>query len=188
MIWSQMKTVAASYIHRKDLTFDDYQAGAIADMAGKLDVFDNEVAVSMTAALDGVTQLNTVALPLDFGRAKALRLNNVAQKSAPLQAVFDSSTGDLFAISGQSIYLSGAGTVLLFYGARWPALTDTQTNVILTKYPNIYLSALLVQAATFIQDFDALNIYTQQLTDAIETANADKAMAAHTANMAVVAG
>lgn len=188
MLWSQMKTLAASYIHRKDLVFDDYQAGAIADMATKLDVFDNEAAVSMTAAMDATTNLNRVALPADFGRAKALRLNNVAQRSAALQAVYDAPDGDLFAISGQSIYLSASGTVLLFYGARWPLLTDTQTNVILTKYPNIYLSALLVQAATFIQDFDALNIYTQQLTDAIDTANADKAMAAHTANMAVVAG
>ena len=65
---------------------------------------------------------------------------------------------------------------------------DTQTNVILTKYPNVYLAALLVQAATFIQDFDALNIYSGQLDLYVATANADKAMAAHTANMAVIAG
>jgi len=188
MLWSQMKTLAASFIHRKDLTFDDYQAGAIADMATRLDVFDNEVAAAIASTMDATTNLNMVALPVDFGRAKALRLNNVAQRSAPLQAVFDSADGDLFAISGTSIYLSGAGTVLLFYGARWPLLTDTQTNVILTKYPNVYLAALLVQAATYIQDFDALNIYSAQLDNSIDTANAQKAMAGYTANMAVVAG
>lgn len=186
MLWSQMKTVAASFIHRKDLVFDDFQASAIADMATRLDVFDNEAAVAMTASLDAVSNLNAVALPTDFGRVKALRLNNVAQRSAPLQAVYDGY--DLFAISGTNIYLSTSGQVLLFYGSRWPELTDTQTNVILTKYPNIYLAALLVQAATFIQDFDALNTYDAQLNNYIETANANKAMAAHTANMAVVAG
>lgn len=187
MLWSQMKTVAAGFIHRKDLVFDDFQAHAIADMATRLDVFDNEAAVAMTASLDAVTNLNSVALPSDFGRVKALRLNNVAQRSAALQAVYDAG-GDLFAISGKNIYLSASGAVLLFYGARWPELTDTQTNVILTKYPNIYLAALLVQAATFIQDFDALSTYDAQLNNYIETANANKAMAGHTANMAVVAG
>jgi hypothetical protein len=156
-------------------------------MATRLDVFDNEAAVAMTASLDAVSNLNAVALPTDFGRVKALRLNNVAQRSAPLQAVYDGG-GDLFAISGKNIYLSASGAVLLFYGSRWPELTDTQTNVILTKYPNIYLAALLVQAATFIQDFDALNTYDAQLNNYIETANANKAMAGHTANMAVVAG
>lgn len=187
MLWSQMKSLAASFIHRKDLLFDDLQADAIADMATRLDVFDNEMAVGLTAALDTTSGLYTVALPVDFGRAKALRRNNVAQRSAPLQALYDAGD-DLFAISGQSIYLSGSGPVILFYGNRWPALTDSQTNVILTKYPNVYLAALLVQAATFIQDFDALQVYAAQLDGYIDSANALKAMAGYTANMAVVAG
>ena len=46
MLWSQMKTLAASFIHRKDLVFDDYQAAAIADIATRLDVYDNEVAAA----------------------------------------------------------------------------------------------------------------------------------------------
>jgi hypothetical protein len=187
MIWSQMKTLAASYIHRKDLVFDDYQGPAIADMATRLDVYDNEVATALTSSVDPVTTLNIVPLPVDFGRVKALRLANVSQASASLDAVLDAATDNIFAISGATVYLSGAGPVILFYGARWPLLTDTQTNVILTKYPNVYLAALLVQAATFIQDFDALGNYNTQLDNAIGAANADKAMAMHTAQMAVIA-
>ena len=63
-------------------------------------------------------------------------------------------------------------TVTTTYFAEFTALTEAnQTNIVLTKYPNIYLFGCLRQAFIYTQDAEQEQKYTVNFLSAIESAN-----------------
>lgn len=77
-----------------------------------------------------------------------------------------------FNISNRTVYLAPVadattGTLLdLVYFARFPALVnDADTNYLLTNFFDLYLYAMLAEAARYIQDQEAMVGFEAQLAD-----------------------
>lgn len=66
----------------------------------------------------------------------------------------------------------GIYTVTVVYKGAVPSLQDNSTNVIMTKYPNIYLMGTLAEAGQFIKDDERLNICESRYMQAVKDANA----------------
>jgi hypothetical protein len=63
-------------------------------------------------------------------------------------------------------------TVTLTYFAEFqPLTTANQTNIVLTKYPNIYLFGCLRQVFLYAQDMQQASIYANEALSAIVSAN-----------------
>lgn len=65
-------------------------------------------------------------------------------------------------------YAVRASSVVLYYYSKIPALSDdAPTNWLLTKKPNIYLYATLMEAAPFMQDDNRIAVWERLLAEAI---------------------
>ena len=63
-------------------------------------------------------------------------------------------------------------TVTFTYFAGFQPLTDAnQTNIVLTKYPNIYLFGCLRQVFLYAQDTQQASIYSNEALSAVQSAN-----------------
>lgn len=188
MNWGQLKAQAQATVHRSDLDWQGIQELAAAEIFRDLDVIDNENMAPLTVTQETGTPLWSAPLPADFQRVKALigAGRELPWSATDLQALFmREQRAGWFAISGGKVYMGGPGPVVLIYGQSLPLMTaDDATNVILTKYPNVYLHGLVKWAYQRVQDMDLMAIEAQQLGAAIEAANADKDFQTRPAGMA----
>lgn len=181
MNWGELKAQATATVHRSDIDWAGIQQLAAAEIGRELDVIDNENMTPLTVTQDVGTTLWSAPLPADFQRVKALIGGGRSQPWAAtdLQGLLmRSDRPGWFAVSGDKIWLGSTGPVVLIYGQLLKIMTaDADTNIIATKYPNVYLHALAKWAYERIQDFDSFGAESIQLDAAIGAANADKAFA-----------
>ncbi|MCA9553019.1 MAG: hypothetical protein KC933_23485 [Myxococcales bacterium] len=136
-----------------------------------------------------VTQLTIIgrsgALPTDCLHVRSLSLSSgdARQLDQVTAEVLregpwwnDGGAPRMFSISGRSIYLAPVadattGTVFdLVYYARFPALVnDADTNYLLTNHFDLYLFAMLVEAAQYVQDREMRLEFEGQFQDARRT-------------------
>lgn len=187
MNWGQLKTQVQATTHRKDLDLAGIQEFAAAEIGMDLDVIDNEGMSPLTITAEIGTPLWSAPLPADFQRVKAVigGGQSTPWQALDLQALFgltQSSRAGYFAISGNKIYLGGPGPAVLIYGQTLGQLVDdAETNVILTKYPNVYLHCMVKWSYQRIEDADMYGLAAGEYTMAVAAANADKAFATRTA-------
>ena len=124
-----------------------------------------------------------LALPAGFqsSRKFSITINNkvrVLQYRTPstLNIKDDTGTPCFFTIRANQIefdILSDKAYTLTFtYFAEFQPLTlANQTNIVLTKYPNIYLFGCLRQAFLYAQDMEQASIYANEALNAIVSAN-----------------
>lgn len=190
MNYATLKAQVIATTHRKDLDLDGIQELAAAEIGRDLDVIDNEGMQPLTISTELGTPLWSAALPDNFQRVKALIGGGQSQPWAALdlQALFglaQANRSGYFAISGSKVYLGGPGPLVLIYGQALPLLIDdADTNVILTKYPNVYLHAMVKWSYQRIEDADMAGLAGAEYALAVAAANADKAFATRTAGAA----
>ena len=124
-----------------------------------------------------------LALPTDFQKSRNFRVTlnggeHNLEFRTPEQLVIRSGTGTpcFFTIQGNELAFDvlpeEAYTVTFDYFAKFTPLTVTnQTNIVLDKYPNVYLFGALGQAFLRAQDTEQYIIYTDRFAVAIESAN-----------------
>ncbi len=121
-------------------------------------------------------------LPSDFLEARLVQANTsvpgtVLRLVSPARAkeLYGTLVGypDVYTITGLilRVYPSTDATVDLIYYARIPALSeDNPSNWLLTKYPQIYLYASLLEAAPLTRDDDRTIMWNMALDKAIADA------------------
>jgi len=162
--YAELKTTVADWLARSDLTsyIDDYID--LAESEFNRDIRHRRMVTSTT--LTTVADTATVAVPSDFREARALILQsspNVILEYRTTQTLEDrykdgangkpasyTMIGDTFKFgpTPDAVY-----SVTLEYYAAIPALSDSQTtNWLLTNFPDVYLSGVLMKASAFIHD------------------------------------
>ena len=124
-----------------------------------------------------------LGLPTGFQKSRDFDINIVDSEfdlefRTPDQLVKRSGTGTplFFTIQGTELAFDiipdKEYTVTINYFAKFTPLTKSnQTNIVLDKYPNIYLFGALRQAFLRAQDSDQYLTYTSSFALAIESAN-----------------
>jgi|DEB0MinimDraft_3_1074331.scaffolds.fasta_scaffold33417_3 hypothetical protein len=135
----------------------------------------------------------SVALPSDYVSAEAVIL-----ESSPKVTLENKTIRDLFneypstatarpaayAILGSTMYLrppsDAAYSITLFYNAGLTALSDdTDTNWLLTNYPDIYLYGSLVHSAPYLEDDGRLQVWLGLYDRAIAALKGESARAVY---------
>lgn len=183
MNWGAIKTLAAGYMHRKDMAprFDVVQTLVMADLSKALDVMENETAAAFTMTASPVlVGLFESPLPDDFARPKSFQVGNNAPLSLATLVNMQSNTRTTeYAIVGRKVFTRSAADMVGVYGQRvLPVANDAGENVFMQFHPTAVIYSLLVHACNSIQDFDAVGPYQSKLDEAITLANQDKAWVA----------
>lgn len=158
MNYGELKAAVAGWINRTDLTADIATIIEMAEATIRTDVRVSAMESIVTGALvDG-----SVALPARYLEARTLLVGGKVHEfvtSDQYQAELEvSSTLRHYTVFAGSLYVINGGTSsysLLCY--RWfePFASDTDTNWLLTNYPNVYLYQALKQAAVYVKDANA---------------------------------
>jgi hypothetical protein len=184
-----IKTVI-DYSHRGDLgtKMEDFITLAETEMLSnpiaplKLNISEEVSTVPTT------TTSRLLALPSGFqsSRKFSIAIDDsiyVLKYRTPSALKINSNTGApcFFTIRGSEIEFDRVPdkvyTVTFTYFAGFqPLTTANQTNIVLTKYPNIYLYGCLRQVFLYTQDTQQASIYANEALSAVDSANkAEKA-------------
>lgn len=187
--YTELKTEVADFAHRSDLTSKMDTFCILAETVINKDLRVQE----METILDVTFNDAFYDLPTDYLEMRAIHIENsgarVPIKSyspQQLDRLYSRATGTAngFAIHGGQIELRPAPTATatvdgaITYFKRLTTLTGTSTNDILTYYPMIYLSAMMLQVYLYLQDDIELakwsEIYNSQIKQANKSAQAGR--------------
>jgi hypothetical protein len=180
--YSELKTEVSDFSHRTDLTskMDTFTALAEAVINKDLRSLDMEKRLEIT--FDDPFY----DLPADYMEYRALQIDNAGARCPikqyspqQLDSLYSRATGTVsgFAIHGGQMELRPAPSVSatvdgeLTYYARVPTLVTNSTNDILTKFPMIYLSAMMIQVYLYLQEDDELRKWSDAYNSQIKVAN-----------------
>lgn len=174
-----------SYSHRGDLgtKIDDFILLAETEMMSNPEEPLKLNLAEKIATADTVTTTRYLALPEGFESSRKFSITfddsiGGLEYRTPDQLVIRDNAGMpcFFTIRGNEIEFDilpdAAYTVTMTYFEEFAALTSAnQTNIVLTKYPNIYLFGVLRQVFLFTQDTEQQQNHTSNFLVAIESAN-----------------
>ena len=180
--YAELKTEVADFSHRSDLTskMDSFTLLAESIINKDLRVLENEVRLEVT--FDDAFY----SPPSNFMALRAIHIVNDSARvpikqytPQQLDSLYSKATGTAngFAIHGGQIELRPAPSVSatvdgeLTYYARVDSLVSNSTNDILTAYPMIYLSAMMIQVNLYLQDDGEMAKWVSAYNSQIEQAN-----------------
>jgi len=109
----------------------------------------------MEQTATGTLSASTLALPTRFAEARNVVLADKPQRYVTpdeFQWLDNASSTDRYTIKGESFhFLSDNATYSIDYWQWFESLATTATNWLLTNAPDVYLNAMLRQAARYIQ-------------------------------------
>ena len=190
--FAQLETAITNWTHRANLTsyLDDFVTLAESRIFSELKVVEMEARTSYTPTS---RYLSTPA------RMTAIR-RVIAQSSPPQEVISTSPDGihanystssgtpSYYAVLGSEIEFNRIPNIdieILYYAAPAALSTSNTTNAILTAYPDIYLSACMIEAGNFMKDPDTIALWTQKYNDALARVNR-KSSRFHTAGPMMV--
>ena len=180
--YTELKTEVADFAHTTDLTSKMDVFCLLAEAVINKDLKTLEMEKRLSISLDDAFY----DLPADYMAIRALHIEvnggrlPIALLSPPvLDLRYSNTSGTIggFAIHGGQIEVRPAPdatapvTAELSYFARVPTLTGTSTNDILTNYPMIYLSAMMIQVYLYLQDTEQMATWTAAYSSQITQAN-----------------
>ena len=119
-----------------------------------------------------------VALPSDFlEMAHVFGTNGYQYRSGPVSDYYrTASQYSRYSINGQNVNINGySGNRTVTYFAALPTLTagSATTNWLLTRYPDVYLYAVAVEAAKHLKDTDLLAVAKSMLEESMRSVRVD---------------
>jgi hypothetical protein len=177
---------AAATLHLSQLTINsdllltDEDGNVLTDEQTAALLGGDATDVVMASGGEG-SVLSIAALPADFLEMRRLIANTspkrVLKRAAPGWATqrYDGFAGipDVYTIVGSNltVYPSTTADLSLTYYAKLPALSAGNTsNWLLTRYPNMYLYAALLEAAPMLYDDTRALLWKAALDEAIDNA------------------
>lgn len=179
--YSELKTEVEAFSHRTDLTAKMDTFCLLAESVINKDLRTLDMEKRLEVEFDDPFY----SLPADYLEMRAIHLENSGARCPikqytpqQLDRLYSRATGTAggFAIHGGEIELRPAPSVTstvdgeISYFARVPTLTTNSTNDILTNFPLIYLSSMLIQLSLYLQDDDEIGkwmgVYDSQINEA----------------------
>lgn len=178
--YSELKTAAANWLNRQDLTdrIPEFIAVAEAHLNRKLRV------IWMESRDSGVSSDAVVPMPDDWLETRTLRLSSPTRGQQILEYVGEEEWDALEAkgytgttryytiINGEFQVLPAPSSSLTYihrYYAKIPALSvSNTTNWLLTRSPDLYLYATLLAAEAYLKDDERLPIWKSIQDEIIE--------------------
>jgi len=180
--YSTLQTAIANWLHRSDLTsvIPDFIRLAESRINRTLSSRGTETEIVLTA----ITSSAFVNLPSDFGTPITLWLESfvprrelILKQASALDYMPINSVPTFWAIKSRQIQFdciaSGDFPLRLRYVQNLD-LSTSNTNYILTNYPDIYLFGALVEAANYIRDNEQLQLWQQKFDLAISEAQSSE--------------
>lgn len=167
------------WLHRDDL--DDRMPEFVQLTESALQVrckildFETSATVTVTSG--------TGTLPTDWVGARSLYWSGDLAK--PLTYITpdrfdalrnDNATPSFYTITGTSLKVapSASGDLVATYLARFtPISASNETNVLITRFPDVYLWGVMTHASLYLQDDAAYQKYGQLFSGAIDRINTD---------------
>lgn len=196
--WTELKTNLADWLDRTDLTTQIPEFIGYAERRFNRVLRMPEMEESVTSSTSGAT----VTLPTDFLAMKSLYIDGTSElillrqlSLDALRRAFDgeeTGTPEFFALQsgGELVFApapSASVTYILNYYQKIPQLGSGQAaNWLLTAHPDLYVSASLVEAYTFLRDAEGMGIWesrTKEKLDELETMGRRKALAENRAHL-----
>ena len=188
MDYSTLKTMIASYAHRHDTSFTDRVPTFILLAQARMSRDLDTTLLHDTATLTVTAGTTTVTLPSDCVELMSVRL---AYKSSfrLLQQhslfnnsqIFESYSGSTsapyyYARYGNTLELSpipeSNTTIDIIYKKKLSGLSDdTDTDAILTNYPNVYIYATMLEATPFLVDDERIDVWGNLYKEEINSIN-----------------
>ena len=180
--YSGLQASVADFLERADLTavIPDFIALAEADINSQFNLRDGDQNADLTAVVGS----RFIALPTGFREGQNLWIVWTYGRGDPLRFVLPELL-ITYTAPGRPLTWCIDGTNVAFErpfdqaysltlrtsnGVR---LSDASpTNLLLTNYPNVYLYGALREAATYLKDSEALQIWSAKYQDAITMAKA----------------
>lgn len=188
--FTDLKTSVASWLHRTDLTaiIPDLITSAESRLNRALRLSQMET----EGALVGVVSSPFVALPSTIQTPIALWITNYNPRDKltylqPQDLPYDTATGYpiYWTIDGSNIKfnkpLDLAYAITLRYYQRLQLSDAAPTNFLLTNNPDLYLYAVLMESAAYVEDLEKINVwaakYSAALNEVLNNENRTKSMA-----------
>lgn len=149
--FAELKTAVANWLHRDDLTAIIPDFIVLAESQIRQDV--RVRAMEQTAS--GSLSAATLALPTRFAEARRVILGTTPQAFLTPEAFYpyrDSVTNHYTILGTNFVFQQTSGTYQVDYW-QWfaPFSDDADTNWLLTNHPDVYLSAAMFEAATYVE-------------------------------------
>lgn len=178
--YAELQSSVASWLNRTDLTaqIPDFIALAESRLNRKLKLRMTETEASLSVA----SAAQSVALPAGFVAPMGLWVVESGTRRElryldPTQMHTNGSAGTIqyWTITGANIVFerpaSDALSLILRYTASLALSDASDTNWLLTNYPDAYLFAALVEASDFVRDTEGLAKYSARLEGALAEVN-----------------
>jgi len=180
--YSELQASVADFLERGDLTavIPDFIKLAEADINSQFNLRDGD----QNTALTTVPGSRFVALPAGYREAQNFWIEWTYGRGDPLRFVLPellitySAPGRplTWCIDGTNIAferpVDQAYSVTLRTSGAVQLSDAAPTNLLLTNYPNVYLYGALREAATYLKDTEALQIWSAKFEEAITKAKA----------------
>lgn len=173
MTFTELKALAASYMHRTDLTdkWASFIAVAEAQMFRDLDLKETEASVSLTSVS------NYLTLPNDFGKVSRLVYTSNGQEinldyiARPDNYVGTTPIGYSQENNKLRIFPAVADAdYTLYYFVNLEPLSDTvATNWLSLNAADLYLYATCLEAAKWTRDGDQITLLSQLVQPLVES-------------------
>jgi hypothetical protein len=180
--YTNLQAAVANWMHRKNLTGDIPDFITLAETRIKALL---EMRLQNTnGTVNTVLGVATAAAPIGLINIRSMSIPNVRptiKYVTPDQFAIDFADGRSaspysYTLIGGQLYFGpvpdAAYAVAVTYEAEFVPLSDTQqTNIVLTKWPNVYLWGALKEAANFARDASYEATCESNFLSAIESAN-----------------
>jgi hypothetical protein len=189
--YSDLLTSVANWTKRSDLTtiIPDFIELAESKFSRRLICRDQETTIATTA----ISATFTVALPTGCAQVKDLWIAETFKllQARPLNVVKPrqygaASEATMYTFTGGGFVFDGTGNIAGTYYAEIPALTvSNTTNWLMTKWPDLYLSGVLAEAAFYVKDEARAALWTARTDALINEINGNDQDSAHGGPMTV---
>lgn len=175
--YGELKTSVANWVHRTDLdaVIPDFITMASARINNDLkSVFmEKRVAATITTEYS--------ELPTDMVEIRNVKINseiiNFYTQDQIVQGGYDSSTGSpaIYTIVANQIRVIGApnsAELEIVYYAMLSALSaDTDTNIVIDNYPQLYMYATMLEYAIYAEEDERVPVLGRYYSDSVERIN-----------------
>lgn len=174
--YTELKAAIATRLNRSDLT------SAIVDYITLAEKRINRLvklaAQETEAALTATVGSRALALPSLFGEPIALYLTTYLPRSEiqyrlpkDIQVLNTNGPASAWTIDGSQISTDAPADIAYTYTLRYRAIYDiasTETNALLTNYPDLYFYGALIEAADHIKNDRSMARYAEMFKEALD--------------------
>lgn len=182
MNFTELRSTVADWLHRTDLNGVLPTFIKLAESRINRDLRTEEMVKSVASNMTD----STITLPDDFRQVKTVLINGkpVVYVSSLESKKYDvAGDAHFYTIVGNQINVrpksGSADYELVYYASIEPLGGNKPTNWLLTKYPDVYLYAVLLESAPYIKDNEAAEVWAIAYSNAIRTVAEQDLVAKH---------